>query len=71
MGLNDELEKIRQAEAWLLKEPPGSQLYNAAKDHLFTVAMWGDTESVRKAATEAIARWADRCSHANLHVSLS
>lgn len=57
MSLNDELEKIRQAEEWLSTESPGSQLYAAARDHLLSVADWSPDHAIRNAARAAIHRW--------------
>jgi hypothetical protein len=56
VGLNDELEKIRQAEEWLATEPPGSMLYNAGRDHLITIADWSPDRNIRAAAVAAIKR---------------
>ena len=65
MSLNDGLEKIHQAEEWLLTEPPGSRYYTAAKDHLLSVVEWSRDAEVVKAAREAINRWVNR-PHADL-----
>lgn len=34
MGYNDEQEKIKQAEDWIMGEPVGSEHWNAAWDHI-------------------------------------
>ena len=65
MSLNDQLEKIHQAEEWLRTEPTDSRYYVAAKDHLLSVVEWGQDAEVVKAAREAINRWVNR-PHADL-----
>ena len=62
MSLNDQLEKIHQAEEWLRTEPPGSRYYDAAKDHLISVVQWSQNAKVVEAAKAAIYRW----THADL-----
>jgi hypothetical protein len=60
MGQADELEKIRQAEEWLVTEPEGSTFFNAARDHLHSAANWNRYKAVRAAARAAIGRWIGR-----------
>lgn len=60
MGLNDQLEKIRQAEEWLMTEPPGSRYSTAAKDHLLSLVEWSQDAEVVKAAKAAIQRWMNK-----------
>ncbi len=56
MGLNDDREKIRQAEEWLLTEPADSEFYIAAQDRLLSLIEWSDSESLRDEAKAAYKR---------------
>jgi len=57
VSLQDELEKISAAERWLAIEPPGSRLYNVARDHLLSEIEWNPDHKVRTAAQAAVDRW--------------
>lgn len=53
MGLNDEMEKIRQAGEWL-KLPTDSEHRHAAMEHLIHVVEYNDSPSLRAAALKVI-----------------
>jgi hypothetical protein len=58
MGLNDQAEKIRQAEEWLKTEPRDSEHYKAALEHLggrlLAVAQLLDNAQIKQAAFDII-----------------
>lgn len=45
MGLNDEMEKLRQAEEWLVTQPVDSEYSHAAIDHLAHAYSHGDLDA--------------------------
>ena len=54
MGLNDELEKIRQAAEWLRTEPSDTEKYRAAMGHLIYVAANNDNLTLRSSAQRVL-----------------
>ncbi len=54
MGLNDELEKISQAEIWLRTMPNYTEHYRAAMSHLTYVASNSESPTLRAAAQKVL-----------------